>query len=373
MIPGLDGLRGIAYLLIFLFHADYLEIGWIGVQFFFVLSGFLITGILLRMKKSLPIKKYFLLFYGRRFLRIFPLYYLYILLMSGLALYLLSINYRPAFMLIFKEQVKYAVYYVYNFFAATIYNQRSFFLDHLWSLSVEEQFYILWPLLIFFIPEKHQKKLFVSFIAAGPLFRILFHFVYLTGEFRIFHPNLSEALYPLLFTHTDAFSFGAYISCYSISKAKQQFTALAILTPLIGFTIQYLTTGSISNLSSLGYPLHMPDAYQYIWGYSLLNYFFAIMIQMVVKNGLFNKLLEWSPIRFLGRISYGLYVYHHPMIWFAFRIQDTDFVTETTAKPIATLLAFFGTLLIATISYFLLEQPLLRRKDIFFPLESNLK
>jgi len=89
MIPGLDGLRAVAYLLVFFFHARYLEVGWIGVQFFFVLSGFLITGILLDMKNSLPTGGYFLKFYGRRFLRIFPLYYFYLLLMAGLTAWLI--------------------------------------------------------------------------------------------------------------------------------------------------------------------------------------------------------------------------------------------------------------------------------------------
>src|SRR5574339_1073189 len=104
MIPGLDGLRAIAFLLVFAFHTDYLQIGWIGVQFFFVLSGFLITGILLDMKKSLPPRDYFFKFYGRRFLRIFPLYYFYLLLMIGVATWLLSISYRPGVMKIFLEQ-----------------------------------------------------------------------------------------------------------------------------------------------------------------------------------------------------------------------------------------------------------------------------
>ncbi len=75
MIPGLDGLRAIAFLLVFALHTNYLQIGWVGVSLFFVLSGFLITGILLDMKKGLASRQYFLKFYGRRFLRIFPLYY----------------------------------------------------------------------------------------------------------------------------------------------------------------------------------------------------------------------------------------------------------------------------------------------------------
>ena len=76
MIPGLDGIRAIAILLVFFLHADYVYIGWVGVQLFFVLSGFLITNILLRMKETESGKDFFKKFYGRRFLRIFPLYYL---------------------------------------------------------------------------------------------------------------------------------------------------------------------------------------------------------------------------------------------------------------------------------------------------------
>src|SRR5215510_2780284 len=145
-IPGLDGLRAIAFLLVFAFHSEYLQIGWIGVQFFFVLSGFLITGILLDMKKSLPPRDYFFKFYGRRFLRIFPLYYFYLLVMAGILLWLISVHYRINYLKIFFEQVRYAVLYVYDFFFSTIWFKQSYFLNHFWSLSVEEQFYIFWPL-----------------------------------------------------------------------------------------------------------------------------------------------------------------------------------------------------------------------------------
>ena len=104
MIPGLDGLRGIAFLLVFALHTDYLQVGWVGVQLFFVLSGFLITGILLDMKKSLPPREYFSKFYGRRFLRIFPLYYFYLLLMTGVVFWLIAIAYRPNYMKLFLER-----------------------------------------------------------------------------------------------------------------------------------------------------------------------------------------------------------------------------------------------------------------------------
>jgi peptidoglycan/LPS O-acetylase OafA/YrhL len=71
MIPGLDGIRGLAFVLVFFLHTDYIYFGWVGVQLFFVLSGFLITNILLRMKENLNVGDYFKKFYGRRFLLIY--------------------------------------------------------------------------------------------------------------------------------------------------------------------------------------------------------------------------------------------------------------------------------------------------------------
>ena len=369
MIPGLDGLRAIAYLLVFFFHAQYLPIGWIGVQFFFVLSGFLITGILIDMKRSLPVGAYFIKFYGRRFLRIFPLYYFYLLLMGGLTTWLISLKYRPGYMQVFEEQYKYAVLYVYNFFFTTIFHKSAFFLEHLWSLSVEEQFYIFWPLAIFLIPQRFQKKLFLAFIALGPVFRIMFYFVHASGEFRIFRPDVWEVVYPLPFTHIDAFAFGAYISQYSLPKVKTQFYVFLGLLPLIGFTSEYLATGSTGRFLALGYPFAMPNGYQFIWGYSLLNYFFAVTIQAVARHGMFNRFLDWSPMRYMGKISYGLYVFHQPLIWFALDIQDLG-LEKAVAKPLAAIIAFFGTLALASLSYRFMEKPILDLKDRFFARQS---
>ena len=121
--------------------------GW-GYHCSLCLSGFLITGILLDMRKALVSKQYFLKFYGRRFLRIFPLYYFYLLLVVLVTTWLISIPYRPRYMQIALDQIWYTVAYVYDFFFATAAFKHSNFLDHFWSLSVEEQFYIIWPLLI---------------------------------------------------------------------------------------------------------------------------------------------------------------------------------------------------------------------------------
>lgn len=370
MIPGLDGLRAIAFLLVFALHTDYLQVGWIGVQFFFVLSGFLITGILLDMKKFLPPREYFSKFYGRRFLRIFPLYYFYLLLMSGVVVWLISIGYRSNYMRIFLDQVQYAALYVYDFFFATDALRLSHFLDHFWSLSVEEQFYIFWPLLILLVPEKALKKLFLSFIILAPVFRIVLFLVHRSGALHILNDQVAIAIYPLPFSHMDAFAFGAYISRYSIPKAKEQFFFLLGAVPILGYLTQYLATGTIGPLSAFGFPLLLGNAYKFIWGYSLLSYFFMMTIYVVAREGMFIRFLDWRPMRYLGKISYGLYVYHFPIIWFAGRIRDFG-APESSAKILIALIAFVATFLIASASYYWMEKPLLNLKDRFFSLKRS--
>ena len=364
MIPGLDGLRAIAFLVLFGLHTDYLQFGWMGVQLFFVLSGYLITGILLRMKEKLPAREYFMKFYGRRFFRIFPLYYFYLFLMLGVTTWLISVSYRPNVMRVFVDQIWYAVLYVYDFFSAYQGFVPSRFLDHLWSLSVEEQFYIFWPLLIFLVPEKSIKKLFLAGIIAGPIFRIAIFLFHQSGLIESLRDPAALAIYPLPFSHVDAFAFGAYITRFSIPNARKQFVYLGIAIPLIGFATQYAAVGTLEPFSALGYPVTLPNGYQFIWAYTLLNYWFAVLIYCVVHEKMFVQFLDWPPLQYLGRISYGLYVYHFPVIWFAGRIREFG-VSEEFAPLLITLLSFIGTVAVASLSYFALEKPFLKLKDRF--------
>ncbi|MGB8983891.1 MAG: acyltransferase [Anaerolineales bacterium] len=370
MIPGLDGLRAVAFLLVFALHTDYLQIGWVGVQFFFVLSGFLITGILLDMKRSLPPREYFFKFYGRRFLRIFPLYYFFLLLMCGVALWLISVPYRPNYMKLFLDQARYAFLYIYDFFFATNLVKNHYFLDHFWSLSVEEQFYIFWPLLILLIPEKALKKLSLSFIVLGPILRLIFLLIYRSGEFRFLASPVEWFIYPLPFSHIDAFAFGAYISRYPFPNARKQFFLLLGLLPIIGFAAQYLATGNLGELSAFGFPVFLGNTYQYIWGYSLLNYFFAVTICVVAKDGMFLRFLDWKPMQYLGKISYGLYIYHFPIVYFAANVRDLGF-SESVTRALTAVITFAATLLVAAASYQLMEKPILNLKDRFFSLKPS--
>jgi peptidoglycan/LPS O-acetylase OafA/YrhL len=139
---------------------------------------------------------------------------------------------------------------------------------------------------------------------------------------------------------------------------------LGVAIPLIGLLTQYIATGTIGPVSALGYPVTLPDGYQFIWAYTLLNYWFAVLIYCVVKEGMFVRFLEWAPLQYLGKISYGLYVYHFPVIWFVGRIRDLG-VSVEISSPLVALLSFIGTIAIASLSYFSLERPFLRLKERF--------
>jgi len=366
MIPGLDGLRAIAFILVFLIHTNFILVGWAGVLLFFVLSGFLITGILINMKEELPTKVFFIKFYGRRFLRIFPLYYFYLILMLALAYGLYFISYRPNRMLEYFQQVPYALLYIYDFFCASAWYKDSIFINHFWSLSVEEQFYIFWPLLILITPKTAYKKLFIASILAGPILRLGLSYLYDHHTFSFLGSSAATGIYSLPFSHIDAFGFGAFISQYRLPKARLQFWILLVAVPIIGYASEYLSTGSFGFISGFGFEFPLANGFKQIWGYSLLNYFFAVTIYAVAREGLFNRFLELGWLKYLGKISYGLYVYHFIVIYFAGRMNDFVPLTYEQNQVISAIPAFAITVLISALSFKYIERPILNLKDKYF-------
>jgi peptidoglycan/LPS O-acetylase OafA/YrhL len=366
-IRGLDGLRAVAFFLVFFFHAHYGYFGWVGVQLFFVLSGFLITGLLLDMKGRFAGWTYFVKFYGRRFLRIFPLYYVYLLLISLLASYLLSTHIRASYMRLFYTQLPYAIGYVYNFFMATSrFTQTSQFLTHLWSLAGEEQFYILWPMVVLLTPARALKKVFLLAIAFAPLFRLAVLLFYQNQPwFDLLRQDPNTAVYALPLSHLDAFAFGALLTVVPrIPKARPQFFALLAILPALGMLTDYLTTGKWNDLYGFGLPLLLPHAYKPVWGYSLLNYLFMLLIYGVARERWFEPLLEHPWMRYLGKISYGLYVYHYAVLWlFSFVILPDVHPLIITAVSLAVIV------LIASLSFRFLEKPITDLKDRWFSVD----
>lgn len=375
MISGLDGLRAIAFLMVLGYHTGELEFGWAGVQFFFVLSGFLLTGILLRMKDILPVKEYFYKFYGRRILRIFPLYFLYLFLLSLATYKQNAISWsllRTEIQTNVQPQLGYAYFYLYDFVHASVLFKNTRFLVHLWSLSLEEQFYVFWPLILFFTPKEKLKRLFLLIILAGPLLRILTYLIYSHHLFPSLLDNAYVAVYVLPFSHVDAFAFGAYISTFGLPHPRKQLLILASATPLLGFMSQYVSTGAIQ-LTSLGYEFPMFTAYKFVWGFSVLNYFFALIIHTVDRTKFFTAILDHFILRYLGKISYGLYVYHLPVIWFllAFQLEHKLPIPFYLGQTRTYFLVLLITVIIASVSFRLFEKPINELKDRFFPLRSG--
>ncbi len=369
MIPGLDGLRAIAFLLVFFDHTNYLYIGWAGVQLFFVLSGFLITDILLKMKEQFAGSQYFIKFYGRRILRIFPLYYFYLALMTVITAILLFYGYRVNYILRFQEHLPYTLAYIYNFYIASAkFSGDSWLIGHFWSLSVEEQFYIFWPMLILLTPKQHIKKLFLAAIVLGPIIRLAITYIYRDQLFPFLSPNMPLAVYVLPFSHIDSFAMGAYIARFEIPKPRFQLAVLALLVPVLGFSTYYYSKGNFGEISALGFPYPLANAMKQVWGYSLLAYLFAVLIYTVVREGLFISLLQTKILQYLGKISYGLYVYHFPVIWFVARIVGDAGVQENFLNHVIAVLSFVVTLLIASASYRFIERPIIDLKDRFFKL-----
>ncbi len=373
MIPGLDGLRAIAILLVFSNHADYIYIGWVGVQLFFVISGYLITDILLRMKESETGRNFFKKFYGRRFLRIFPLYYFYLLIMFILTMALIYYGYRVTYMQRFQEQLPYALMYGYNFYnASPTFSGDSWLIGHLWSLSAEEQFYIVWPLIIFLTPKKHLKKLFLAGILIGPLFRLAMTALYKYTDVTFFSSDMALVIYVLPFSQIDAFSLGAYITRFDFPKARLQFFILMALLPIIGLVTYYYSNGDFGPSTALGFSYPLARDLKQVWGYSYLGYIFALLVYIVVREKMFLRLLENKFIRYLGKISYGIYVYHFGLIWFVRRIRDFG-INEFVAKPLTLVISAVLVYFIASMSYRYFEKPILDLKERYFPLLAESK
>ena len=216
-IKALDGVRGIAILLVILFHYGYLGCGWIGVQLFFVLSGYLITSILVK-DRGQPLKDYLKRFYWRRSLRIFPLYYLYLFVIL-VAFVVLKIP--PAF----RDQWPFLFTYTYNVRHILPNYDGSELLIHLWSLSVEEQFYLIWPLLVYMVATRRFRSLLVAIVVGIPLVRLVTSVLLIgAGKDPLY---MGTVLYTITPFQIDAFAIGAIVATVKFPRIRNGSLVLA--------------------------------------------------------------------------------------------------------------------------------------------------
>jgi peptidoglycan/LPS O-acetylase OafA/YrhL len=360
-IQSLDSLRAIAaFGVIAIHYRNLLPFGWIGVQFFFVLSGFLITGILQRERsRARSLGGYLGVFFKRRSLRLLPLYALFLALM---ALVFVSVGHPASF----RAAAPYLLTYSYNLVAARP-DIRDASYVHLWSLAVESQFYLVWPFVIWSLSRDSLRRALLVLLVMGPAMRAAHYFLAFTSPGAT--PEMvATQIYFATWTHLDAFAMGGLLTFpRAVASLARRSAAVAVflLTALAGGLVLLLSPAQRGGeMRSLGYPIYMPHLYQSIWGYSLLNVASAVVIALVLQpEGFVPLLLEHRWLRYLGEISYGIYVYHSPVAAVvAERFGETEALLGP--KSLGGLLVVTSlTLGAAHVSYRYYERFFLRLKD----------
>ncbi|MFT4847490.1 MAG: peptidoglycan/LPS O-acetylase OafA/YrhL [Sediminicola sp.] len=361
-IPALDGIRALAIILVMLFHFQYMvEVGWVGVQLFFVLSGFLITSILLKSKES-KLGFYLKRFYWRRSLRIFPLYYAY-LLVFALTYAFFSLPKG------FSEIAPYLFLYGYNYFPLINGLEFDSVFTHFWSLSVEEQFYLFWPFVIYFISKQNLKYVLIVIIVLNPLFRAL---VWYFLAFKSVHPmeELGEIIYRLTFSQLDAFAIGALIPVFDLQSKKFQPSKVLSyglgLFFLIGMINLYTIglKGSVS-LSSIGFPIGSTENYAHIWSYTVINFASLFLIYYIIhtnNKSWLNRVFGSKVLIAIGKVSYGMYVYH----WVIMFIYNRFIGKHIPFDFLSFMLYFMICYMISWVSFRYFEVLFLKIKEMKF-------
>ncbi len=368
-IEGLNGVRAIAALLVIFFHWPYpmltLPFGWVGVQLFFVLSGFLITRILLETKQPFSLKDYLQHFYIKRSLRIFPLYFGFLLIISILWLSQFFIANATWQQLIAIELNDFANNgwamwtYCYNF----ILPQSGYF-THLWSLAVEEQFYLVFPFLIYFLTMPQLKVGLIAILIGVSISRTVVVPLLLQEGWET--QAVASILYRYTFFQIDALCWGSVLAVWNFDRIRRpllSLLAIGIFTIMVGQLHQ-----PAWSWRTLGYefPEHYVESYRYLYSYTLIN-LCAMFFLLCVLRGYFQCFLCQPIMDYLGKISYGLYLYHVP-IGFALLKTAHLFIApiDIVKQPLLEFMLFCGIfmmiLLIAHFSFYYYESYFLKLK-----------
>ena len=368
-LPALDGLRGLAIALVLAHHlvsgwhpaARWLaapvriaDVGWVGVDLFFALSGFLITGVLL---DACGRPAYFRTFYVRRLLRIWPLYATVLMVLTAAALA------RPGmaggeghrFLALWPWYWTHTL----NFFIARHGWGSPLATDHLWSLAIEEQFYLVWPLLVALLPRRALPRACLAVAGASLVVRAALHAV---AGFD------GETVKVLPFTHLDPLALGAWFASVWrdpdararvrswLAAARSARGRRVAITALV--LVDAVVLVAVNRSASAGAALRMIAPA--IIAIACVS---VVAVAVVAPNGWAARALTAEPLRALGRIRYGVYALH-PLLIFA--LTGGARVPTAHVVPLR-LVAIAAAIGLAALSWRVLEQPALRLKDRWAP------
>ena len=365
-VPSFDGLRGLAVLAVVCFHtlritpnhswwtsvwAAIQESSWIGVDLFFVLSGFLITGILLDSRES---PHYFVNFYARRTLRIFPLYYAVLAVSLLIVPAAIGLTRLPMMYSRLLERQVWLWAYMANYLQAREPHTLPGF-GHFWSLAVEEQFYLAWPLVVYLTSRRKLLAICATICAFLPILRLV----------MLLHGSSTWALRQYTFTRIDTLLFGA-IAAIALRDARVR-SRLSTLIPYIAFA-------AVIALGAFGYPygfLPFEGPTMVVAGYSVLGILFAAVMFAIATGAAGRRLpglLCTAPARWFGKYSYAIYIFHWPVAQGVRAVADRfPFFRAPQAAPVACyfVIVLATTSAAAWISWHCFESRFLRLKRYF--------
>jgi peptidoglycan/LPS O-acetylase OafA/YrhL len=359
-IPALDGIRGLAVLLVMAEHLLWSNLhsgnhffdfanairgaAWTGVDLFFVLSGFLITGILC---DSLSSGHYFRNFYARRVLRIFPLYYGFLLLLICLT-YPLNLQWHGTqyILLTYTQNLG-----VFTFRPAEFIN-----LNHFWSLAVEEQFYLVWPCVVFFVRDARRLIIIGLVLSAGAL---ILRLVMLAKGAPV------DEIYAFTGCRADSLMIGGVLALtlrtrFQRSLLRHSSTAFIVLFVVMVCAGFYLGGFDARNAAVQGV------------GYTIIALADAALIATVIARSAITRIaFENGFMRFFGKYSYGIYVFHYSLdaaLTHLLRQRfNATFHSKAMSVVLSALIVAALAVLVAFASYHLYEKHFLKLKKHFEP------
>ena len=317
--------------------------GWAGVDLFFVLSGFLITGILMDVRSPAHGLRNF---YARRVLRIVPVYVAFLLFSLWLASALGTSSIEEAAQL-HRTQVWYWSYTENFLVALHSWDATRFPYAHLWSLAVEEQFYILWPFAVVFLSPSSVKRLAIAAVVVAEACRLAL----------ILRGADGTVIYVMLPTRMDSLAAGAFLACAYRNPPLWS----RVLRARVGVAIA--VAFSLTALSFFVHPFDKQGPLEQLIAFPALVALGAVLVASATES---TPWLSNAPMRFIGRISYGMYIWHIVIMRLILTRVSVPESTSAAAwwsfYAVMGIGTLCGTVALASLSWYVIEKPFLSLK-----------